>query len=33
MILDEQLESIHLSAEVRQKALPKAKDGYIMALL
>ncbi|MEG3968113.1 UPF0175 family protein [Microcoleus sp. T2B6] len=33
MILDEQLESIHLSAEVRQKALQKAKEGYVMALL
>lgn len=33
MILDEQLESIHLSAEVRHKALQKAKEGYVMALL
>ncbi|MEG3846620.1 UPF0175 family protein [Microcoleus sp. herbarium19] len=33
MILDEQLESIHLSVEVRQKALQKAKEGYVMALL
>lgn len=32
-ILDEQLESIHLSAEVREKALQKAKEGYVMTLL
>jgi predicted HTH domain antitoxin len=32
-ILDEQLESIQLSAEVREKALPKAKEGYVMTLL
>lgn len=32
-ILDEQLESIQLSAEVREKALQKAKEGYVMTLL
>jgi predicted HTH domain antitoxin len=32
-ISDEQLESIQLSAEVREKALNKAKEGYVMALL
>ncbi|MGL5132918.1 MAG: UPF0175 family protein [Planktothrix sp.] len=33
VILDEQLESIQLSDEVRQKALQKAKEGYVMTLL
>ena len=32
-ILDEQLESIQLSAEVQEKALQKAKEGYVMTLL
>jgi predicted HTH domain antitoxin len=32
-ILDEQLESIKLSDEVREKALQKAKEGYVMTLL
>lgn len=32
-ISDEQLENIHLSAEVKQKALQKAKEGYVMTLL
>ncbi|MFM6199964.1 MAG: UPF0175 family protein [Dolichospermum sp.] len=32
-ILDEQLESIQLSAEVQEKALHKAKEGYVMTLL
>ncbi|MBC5795097.1 UPF0175 family protein [Sphaerospermopsis sp. LEGE 00249] len=33
VILDEQLESIQLSEAVRQKALQKAKEGYVMTLL
>ena len=33
IISDEQLESIHLSDEVREKALYKAKEGYVMTLL
>ena len=33
VILDEQLESIQLSDEVRKKALQKAKEGYVMTLL
>ncbi|MDD1421688.1 UPF0175 family protein [Dolichospermum sp. ST_sed1] len=33
VILDEQLESIQLSDEVRQQALQKAKEGYVMTLL
>ena len=32
-ILDEQLESIQLSEAVREKALNKAKEGYVMTLL
>jgi len=32
-ILDEQLESIQLSDELREKALQKAKEGYVMTLL
>jgi len=32
-ILDEQLESIRLSDEVREKALQKAKESYVMTLL
>ncbi|MEC4817284.1 MAG: UPF0175 family protein [Scytonema sp. PMC 1069.18] len=32
-ISDEELESIQLSAEIREKALQKAKEGYVMALL
>ncbi|WP_427158315.1 UPF0175 family protein [Aliinostoc sp. HNIBRCY26] len=32
-ISDEGLESIQLSAEIREKALHKAKEGYVMALL
>jgi len=32
-ILDAQLESIQLSAEVQEKALQKAKEGYVMTLL
>ncbi|MGB3422520.1 MAG: UPF0175 family protein [Dolichospermum sp.] len=32
-ILDEQLESIQLSPEVQEKALQKAKEGYVMTLL
>ncbi len=32
-ILDEQLESIQLSSEVQEKALQKAKEGYVMTLL
>ncbi len=33
VILDEQLESIQLSDEVRNKALQKAKEGYVMTLI
>ena len=33
VILDEQLQSIQLSDEVRKKALQKAKEGYVMTLL
>ncbi|MEA5536108.1 UPF0175 family protein [Crocosphaera sp. XPORK-15E] len=33
VILDEQLESIQLSDEVKKKALQKAKEGYVMTLL
>lgn len=33
VILDEQLESISLSKELREKALQKAKEGYVMTLL
>ena len=33
VILDEQLESIQLSDEVRKKALQKVKEGYVMTLL
>jgi hypothetical protein len=33
VILDEQLESMQLSEAVRQKALQKAKGGYVMTLL
>lgn len=33
VILDEQLESIQLSEVVREKALNKAKEGYVMTLL
>ncbi len=32
-IIDEQLENINLSDEVRAKALKKAKEGYVMTLL
>lgn len=32
-ISDEQLESIQLSDEIREKALQKAKEGYVMTLL
>lgn len=32
-ISDEGLESIQLWAEIREKALHKAKEGYVMALL
>ncbi|NET00534.1 MAG: hypothetical protein F6K61_08140 [Sphaerospermopsis sp. SIO1G1] len=32
-ISDEQLESIQLSDEVKEKALQKAKEGYVMTLL
>ena len=32
-ISDEQLESIQLSTEVQEKALQKAKEGYVMTLL
>ena len=32
-ISDESLESIQLSSEIREKALQKAKEGYVMALL
>lgn len=33
IISDEQLETIELPAEVQQKALQKAKEGYVMILL
>ncbi|MEQ8383064.1 MAG: UPF0175 family protein [Coleofasciculus sp. A1-SPW-01] len=33
IISDEQLENIELPAEVQQKALQKAKEGYVMTLL
>jgi len=33
IISDEQLETIELPAEVQQKALQKAKEGYVMTLL
>ena len=33
VILDEQLESMQLSEAVREKALQKAKEGYVMTLL
>ncbi|NES71202.1 MAG: hypothetical protein F6K24_41345 [Okeania sp. SIO2D1] len=32
-ISDEGLENIQLSPEIREKALQKAKEGYVMALL
>ncbi|MDY7004058.1 MAG: UPF0175 family protein [Cyanobacteriota bacterium] len=32
-IYDEGLENIQLSSETRKKALQKAKEGYVMALL
>ena len=32
-ISDEDLENIQLSAEIREKALQKAKEGYVMTLL
>ncbi len=32
-ISDEQLENINLPPEVQQKALQKAKEGYVMTLL
>lgn len=32
-ISDEGLENIQLSTEIREKALQKAKEGYVMALL
>lgn len=32
-ISDEGLENIQLSSEIREKALQKAKEGYVMALL
>lgn len=32
-IIDDELENINLSAEVQEKALQKAKEGYVMALL
>ena len=32
-IADEALENIQVSAESREKALQKAKEGYVMALL
>ena len=32
-ILDKQLESIQLSAEVQEKSLQKAEEGYVMTLL
>ncbi|HBR00805.1 MULTISPECIES: UPF0175 family protein [unclassified Roseofilum] len=31
--LDEQLANIELSEQVRQRAMEKAKEGYVMALL
>lgn len=33
IISDKQLETIELPAEVQQKALQKAKEGYVMILL
>ena len=33
IISDEQLETIELSDEVQQRALQKAKEGYVMILL
>lgn len=33
IISDEGLENIQLSSEIREKALQKAKEGYVMALL
>lgn len=33
IISDEGLENIQLSAEIQQKALQKAKEGYVIALL
>lgn len=33
VIIDEQLESFSLSNDVREKALQKAKEGYVMTLL
>ena len=33
VVLDEQLESMQISEAVRQKALQKAKEGYVMTLL
>ncbi|MEQ8754150.1 MAG: UPF0175 family protein [Coleofasciculus sp. G1-WW12-02] len=33
IISDEQLETIELPAEVQQRALQKAKEGYVMILL
>ena len=33
VILDEQLESMQISEAVREKALQKAKEGYVMTLL
>jgi len=32
-ISDEGLENLQLSSEIREKALQKAKEGYVMALL
>ena len=32
-IYDEYLESIDISSKIREKALQKAKEGYVMALL
>lgn len=32
-ISDEGLENIQLSSQIREKALQKAKEGYVMALL
>lgn len=32
-IVDKELESIHISAEIQEKALHKAKEGYVIALL
>lgn len=33
IISDEQLENVEIPAEVQQKALQKAKEGYVMTLL